>query len=138
MRDDPIASKLGLQPINDIKGEVIEHKALNIEKSTADQELKADRDYARQNFYQIIETNARALEEMMEVASQSQHPRAFEVVSTLIKSMAETNRDLVDMAEKKVPKEQQSEAPQEVNNNLIFNGSTKELLEMLKKKNDDE
>lgn len=132
MEDDQIANKLGLQPMSGFhRGDVVEHKATEIVKSDAEQQLEADREYARTNFYEVIETGTRALQEMIDVASQSQHPRAFEVVATLIKTLTDANKDLVEMSEKRVPN-QQAEPPKEVNNNLIFNGSTKDLFEMLK------
>lgn len=135
MKDDQIADKLGLQPMDSFKssGNIVEHRTTEMVNSTAQKNLDSDRDYARANFYDVIETGQRALQDMIEVAGQSQHPRAYEVVATLIKTLTDANKDLVDMSEKRVPKEEQA-APQEVNNNLIFNGSTKDLLEMLKKK----
>lgn len=138
MKDDQIADKLGLQPMDSFKssGNIVEHRTTEIVNSTAQKNLDSDRDYARANFYDVIETGSRALQDMIEVAGQSQHPRAYEVVATLMKALTDANKDLVDMSEKRVPKEEQA-APQEVNNNLIFNGSTKDLLEMLKKKNDE-
>lgn len=135
MSEDPIADKLGLTPMKLVSGEIVEEKS-EVEQTTAERDLEADRTYARQNLYELIETNARALQEMIDVASQSQHPRAFEVVSTLIKTMAETNKDLVDLAEKRVPK-QDREGPKEINNNLVFQGSTKDLLELLKNNKND-
>lgn len=137
--DDPIANKLGLAPMSsfDTGGDVVEHKTTTVEKSTAAKELEADRDYARTNFYDAIEAGSRALQEMLDVAQQSNHPRAYEVVATLIKTVTDANKDLVAMSEKKVPVEETVEDSKTVtNNNLIFQGSTKDLLKMIKDNND--
>jgi transcriptional accessory protein Tex/SPT6 len=70
---------------------------------------------------------------MLEVARQSQHPRAYEVVSTIMKTLMDANKDLIEVSQKKNVKEDKSESPDSgvVNNNL-FVGSTAELQKMLK------
>ena len=137
--DDPIANKLGLTPMSsfDTRGDIVEHKTTTIEKSTPEKELDTDRDYARTNFYDAIEAGSRALQEMLDVAQQSNHPRAYEVVATLIKTLTDANKDLVAMSEKRVPEKSEADQPKTVtNNNLIFQGSTKELLKMIKDNDD--
>ena len=92
-----------------------------------------DYNYARENYYNLIERNQDAVEEMLEIAKQSEHPRAFEVVGQLIKSGLDANKEL--MALHKTKKELSIEKGGDVNvNNAVFVGSTAELQKLLKSK----
>ena len=92
-----------------------------------------DYNYARENYYNLIERNQDAVEEMLEIAKQSEHPRAFEVVGQLIKSGLDANKEL--MALHKTKKELSIEKSSGVNvNNAVFVGSTAELQKLLKAK----
>ena len=96
---------------------------------------KNDYEYARQNMYDIIEKGQSALEDIVDIARQSESPRAFEVVTNLIKTLADANKDLMDLAKKnkEVTKPDASNETKTVNNNL-FVGSSSELLKMIKDK----
>jgi hypothetical protein len=89
--------------------------------------------YARENFYNVIEKGTQALEDMLDVAKASEHPRAYEVVSTLMKTLVDANKDLVDLGKKKaeLEKKDESNATQVTNNNM-FVGSTADLQKLLK------
>ena len=92
-----------------------------------------DYNYARENYYNLIERNQDAVEEMLEIAKQSEHPRAFEVVGQLIKSGLDANKEL--MALHKTKKELSIEkGPTQVTNQAVFIGSTAELQKLLKVK----
>ena len=92
-----------------------------------------DYNYARENYYNLIERNQDAVEEMLEIAKQSEHPRAFEVVGQLIKSGLDANKEL--MALHKTKKELTIEkGPSQVTNQAVFVGSTAELQKLLKVK----
>ena len=92
-----------------------------------------DYNYARENYYNLIERNQDAVEEMLEIAKQSEHPRAFEVVGQLIKSGLDANKEL--MALHKTKKELSIEkGPTQVTNQAVFVGSTAELQKLLKVK----
>jgi len=93
-----------------------------------------DFEFARQNIRNILEKGSVALDKMLEVADLSQHPRSYEVVSTLIKSLSDTNKDLLELAEKKnrIEKVKNQSETQTINNNLYI--STTELLKMIKEK----
>lgn len=97
-------------------------------------EDQTDFEFARQNIRSILEKGSVALDKMLEVADLSQHPRSYEVVSTLIKSLADTNKDLLELAEKKnrIEKVKSQTETQTINNNLYI--STTELLKMIKQK----
>lgn len=91
-----------------------------------------DYNYARENYYNLIERNQDAVEEMLEIAKQSEHPRAFEVVGQLIKSGLDANKELMSLH--KTKKELSIEkSGGDVNvNNAVFVGSTAELQKLLK------
>lgn len=92
-----------------------------------------DFEFARQNLRNLLEKGSVALDKMLEVADMSQHPRSYEVVSTLINSLSASNKDLLELSEKKkrIEKAETAKDNQTVNNNL-FIGSTNDLLKMLK------
>ena len=97
---------------------------------------KNDYEYARQNMYDIIEKGQSALEDIVDIARQSESPRAFEVVTNLIKTLADANKDLMDLAKKNkelTKPDASNEGNKTVNNNL-FVGSSSELLKMIKDK----
>jgi len=93
-----------------------------------------DYNYVRENYYNLIERNQDAVEEMLEIAKQSEHPRAFEVVGQLIKSGLDANKELMSLH--KTKKELSIEkGGGDVNvNNAVFVGSTAELQKLLKSK----
>ena len=92
-----------------------------------------DYTFARENIRSILEKGNEALEQMLTIANLSQHPRSYEVVSELIKSLASTNKDLLDLAEKNKRIEMIGENNhQTINNNLYI--STAELQKLLTKK----
>lgn len=123
---DKIGESLGLTPLD---GELI--TPIKNEVSKAPEESDQDFKYARENFYNIIETGTEALQQMLDVAKASEHPRAYEVVSTIMKTLVDANKDLVSMSEKKA-KEQPKEENSQVTNNNLFVGSTSDLQKMLK------
>ncbi len=100
------------------------------------EEAENDYDYARKNMYDVIEKGARALEEILDVATSSQHPRAFEVLATTMKTLVDANKELVQLSKKKVEEEKLSNDPQNgsggtVTNNNLFVGTTHDLLKVL-------
>ena len=94
-----------------------------------------DYDFARKNLRDVIHRGASALEDIIDIAQQSESPRAYEVVSTLIGQITDANKKLLELAaqKKKLKDEKQSDGPSTVNNNLFVGNST-ELLKMLKAK----
>lgn len=131
--DDEITKHLGLAPLNDvIDGEIIEstNKAVNTEAT----KLDLDYNYARDNFYTVIEKGTRALEDLLDVASQSQHPRAYEVIATTIKTLIDANKDLVELTIKKQQADSNDplSSPSKVVNNTLFVGTTSDLQKLLR------
>ena len=123
---DDISKALNLPPLD---GEVVQPKPVVLRDTSTDKEN--DFRYARENFYNVIEKGTQALEDMLDIAKSSEHPRAYEVVSTLMKTLVDANKDLVSMAKDR-EKESSPEETKVVTNNNLFVGSTNELQKMLK------
>ena len=94
-------------------------------------DIKDDYDFSRATYKDLIHTGTRSLDVMAELARESEHPRAFEVAGQLIKTISDTNNDLVKLH--KSAKEVLSDpntGPDKVTNNL-FVGSTADLTNLL-------
>ena len=129
--NDEIGKSLGLEPLDD----VVEGKVIERTEVPTDDKMNKDYEYARSNFYNVIESGTEALEQMLDVAKASEHPRAYEVVSTIMKTLVDANKDLVAMSTKKVESEEKasSESPNGLTtNNNLFVGSTNELQQLIK------
>ena len=97
-------------------------------------DAEKDYEYQRQNFYNLVERGTDAVEGILELAKESDHPRAYEVAGNLIKQVAEGTEKLGDLQEKmRKLKEVPNNAPKNVTN-ALFVGSTAELQKMLKDK----
>ena len=99
-----------------------------------------DYDSARNNLHKLLNQGQDALYHALEIAKQSEHPRAFEVVGNLMKQLADTNEQLLALSERKqkldTPKQGETASGKQVtNNNAIFVGSTSELSKMIKDMN---
>ena len=136
MMDDEIGKTLGLEPLpkNILQGEVVVPKPRLSETSEEERDYK----YARENFYNVIEKGTDALEQMLDVARASEHPRAYEVVSTLMKTLVDANKDLVKMGEDKRKAEAVPEQDSKTVNNNLFVGSTADLQKMLRDMKDED
>ena len=100
------------------------------------EDTDADYKYQRENFYNLVERGQDAIEGILEIAKESEHPRTYEVAGNLIKQVAEVTEKLGDLQEKmKRLKEVPNTAPKNVTN-ALFVGSTAELQKMLKEKTD--
>jgi Terminase DNA packaging enzyme len=93
-----------------------------------------DADYSRANYYNLIEKGNEALDGILEVAKESQHPRAYEVAANMIKNLSDVTEKLMILQKQQQelqPKE--SAAPTNINvDKAVFVGSTAELLRQLK------
>ena len=92
-----------------------------------------DFEYARQIYHDLLAKGSESMEEMMEVARATEHPRAFEVLSNMMKNISDINGNLMDMHKKKKDFEQkeQKALPQGQTTNNVFVGSTADLQRML-------
>lgn len=106
------------------------------DKDTPNEKIDYDYDYSRATYYELIEKGKESLDLMIEVARESEHPRAFEVLSGLIKNLADTNDKLMELNKKHkdVVKE---DKPKQITNNNVFLGSTTDLQRLLHNKLDE-
>lgn len=101
--------------------------------------VEDDFDQARNTLRNLIIKGETALDGMMDVARQSDHPRAYEVTGQLIKTVAETAKDLLALQKAKRELQTPEETKQQqigTQNNIVFAGSTNELLKALRAKNE--
>ena len=104
---------------------------------TGEDDIEDDYKYQRDNFYNLVEKGSAAIDGILELAKESEHPRTYEVAGNLIKQVAEVAEKLGDLQEKmRKLKEVPSNAPKNVTN-ALFVGSTTELQKMLKDKLED-
>ena len=96
-------------------------------------DITRDYEYTRGNLYSIIEKGQEAIDGILELAQESDMPRAYEVAGQLIKSVSDATDKLMDLQKKlkDVNEEQQSKSPNTVNN-ALFVGSTAELAKLIK------
>lgn len=142
MNNDKITEVLNLRPFDEIQEDALpevveeEETAVAVVSEEDDDETLLDIEQARNNIKNIIEQGDDALKEMISVAKQSESPRAFEVTSTLMKTLLDANKDFVEMSTKKKYAKEELNGPKETaqtnvtNNNLIL--STADLLKMMK------
>ena len=90
-----------------------------------------DYNYSRQTYYDLIEKGKESLDLMVEVARESEHPRAFEVLSGMIKNVSEVNDKLMDLNKKNKDISAEEIKKIEKTTNNLFVGSTAELQRML-------
>ena len=110
-----------------------------MEKFFPPEEKNVDNDYkySRDTYYELVEKGKQSLELMIEVARESEHPRAFEVLSGMIKNISDVNDRLMDLNKKKKDLDRKEEIKNIANTtNNLFVGSTAELQKLLKNETD--
>ena len=112
--------------IDNETGEVVEH---------ASNKIESDFDITRNNLRGLLAQGQEALLYALEVAKQSEHPRAFEVVGNMVKQLADVNQQLMDLHQQKQKLEGgvSKKDAKNVTNNAIFVGTSAELNKMIKK-----
>lgn len=105
------------------------------EPETELEQAHGDFDVARDAMITALETSQGALEKLADLAAGSQHPRAFEVLATMVNTIGNMSKDLVNLhKQKKDLGAKQEEGPKTINNNLVI--STNDLLKMIKGKDE--
>ena len=105
-------------------------------KLSPEEDIDNDYKYQRENFYSLVERGQDAIQGILELAKESEHPRTYEVAGNLIKQVAEVTEKLGDLQEKmRKLKEVPNSAPKNVTN-ALFVGYTAELQKMLKGNSD--
>lgn len=133
-------STFNIAPVEQVQGEIITKSGDVIVPQEAEIEKNVDYDYekTRGNLHSLLSQGQEALMHALEVAKQSEHPRAFEVVGGLMKQLADVNHQLMDLSDKrqKMLDKNKKDVPQQgtqvTNNNAFFVGSTNELNKMIK------
>lgn len=117
--------------------ETIDDKIEKISKCADD--IKKDYDYTRGNLYSLIEKGQEAINGILELAQESEMPRAYEVAGQLIKNVADATDKLMDLQKKlkDIEEERQSKGPTNVTN-ALFVGSTAELAKLIKQQSKNE
>jgi len=132
--DDKLNEVLNITP------EVIEASEISTIEETKemvvpiDKDAKIDFDTGRENLYKMLDKGNDAIDGILALAKEGEHPRAYEVAGQLIKTVADVSKDLMAMQEKlKKLKEVPNQGPTSVTN-ALFVGSTTELTKLLKEK----
>ena len=128
-----------------VSGEVVEteiiketHENKIGEISNSIQDIKKDYEYTRGNLYSLIEKGQEAINGILQLAQESEMPRAYEVAGQLIKNVAYATDKLMDLQKKlkNIEEDKQPRGPTNVTN-ALFVGSTAELAKLLKKQSND-
>lgn len=120
-------------------GEILQiepNKQEVLSPDNSNKDVEDDYDYARRNLRDLIDSGMGDLDRVMEIARQSESPRAFEVATNLLKTLTDTNKDLLELAKKKKDLTQEKEKAQTITNNALFVGSTADLQKLIQGKDD--
>ena len=122
-----------LDAILDIESD-IKQKTAVVKLPDRKENVETDYRYARENLYNLVERGQEAIDGILELSKETEHPRAYEVAGQLIKTVGETAEKLIDLQSKlkKLEGEEQKVGTQ---HNHLYVGSTSELQKFLKKKN---
>ena len=122
-----------LDAILDIESDSKEKTAV-VKLPDRKENVETDYRYARENLYNLVERGQDAIDGILELSKETEHPRAYEVAGQLIKTVGETAEKLIDLQSKlkKLEGEEQKVGTQ---HNHLYVGSTSELQKFLKKKN---
>lgn len=119
--------------VEDDKSKAVARPSPELRTKDLPDDIAKDYTYARENLYDVIEKGTSALDELVHLAKASEHPRAFEVVSQLTKTLVDANKDLLEIQKKvkSLRKEDEQKGPNNVTN-ALFVGSTSELQKLIK------
>ena len=136
-----------LNDIFDVQGKIVEQalpvivteqpKKEVVSGAPNDESIDADYEYARENLKLFIEQGKVAMENIIFLAKEGESPRAYEVVGQLIKTLSDTNKDLLDLGKKVKDlknKKDDTQQPSQHITNALFVGSTAELQKLIGKR----
>jgi hypothetical protein len=140
MKYEEIDDALDITPTKVESAKIVKKESQVVEVvTTTKEQLKKDYDYTRGNLYSLIEKGQEAVDGILELAQESDSPRAFEVAGQLIKHVGDVADKLVDLQKKvkDIEKEDgKSSTSTSVTNNAVFFGSTADLQKFLKNNGD--
>ena len=131
---DSLNDEFNVDNDNVQKTEIVKNEIGGIK--TLSDDIKKDYDYTRGNLYSIIEKGQEAINGILEIAQESEMPRAYEVAGQLIKNVADATDKLMELQKKLKDVEEESQKGPSTVNNALFVGSTADLAKMLKGMND--
>jgi hypothetical protein len=99
-----------------------------------EQNIETDYKYAREHLYDLIERGQDAIDGILDLSKETEHPRAYEVAGQLIKTVGETAEKLIDL-QSKMKKLEADDSKPNTQHNHLYVGSTSELQKFLKKSN---
>lgn len=102
-----------------------------------DKDVDTDYRYARENLYNVIERGSDALNNLVDIANQSESPRAYEIVGQLVKTLADANKDLLEVQKKVKTLKDESKSGTTNVTNALFVGNTTELQKLIKDRKKD-
>ena len=115
--------------------EAIEESRVTVmnETPSTDNDIDDDYKYARENLKEIINSAQQSIADLASIASTSESPRAYEVLSTMMKTIVDANKDLLELQKsvKKLKEDNNTSAPQNVTN-ALYVGSTSDLMNLIK------
>ena len=111
-----------------------ETKAVPMIRPDKQQNIETDYKYAREHLYDLIERGQDAIDGILDLSKETEHPRAYEVAGQLIKTVGETAEKLIDL-QSKMKKLEQDDVKIRDQHNHLYVGSTSELQKFLKKNN---
>ena len=134
---DSLDDVFDITPVEVEETKPVKKKGKPLIVSDKEEDKEKDYQYARANLYDIVEKMQESLNDAMEVAQESQHPRAFEVVFNGAKHAADVVEKLTDLQKKVKELDKDETKVQQTNTqNNVFLGSTEELMKMLKQQKD--
>ena len=131
-----MADFTSLEETFDVAAEIVaDTKKVGIQKPPLERDktdIRNDYEYTRGNLYSIIEKGQEAINGILELAQESEMPRAYEVAGQLVKSVSDATDKLMDLQKKLKDVEEEKERGPSTVNNSLFVGSTADLAKMLK------
>jgi len=115
--------------------DIVEKPKTHVDKGEIIRDTESDIEYSRTKMKELIGQSSEAINQMMALASESEHPRAFEVLSNMIKDASQMSQDLVKLQKTRKDITQNKESVNQTGsttNNSIFVGSTTELQKFLR------
>ena len=133
--DDKLNEVLGIVEVDKpLENEVLPKKTSTEVLVPEDKDPDIDFETGRKNLYNLLDKGNEAIDGILNLAKEGEHPRAYEVAGQLIKTVSEVSQNLLDLQEKlKKIKDVPDKGPKNVTN-ALFVGSTTELQKMLKEK----
>lgn len=130
-KNDIINQSLGIP----VESDIIQQSPREIILTPDGRQLENDIELARQNIIDVVEKGADALDEMIDIAKASQHPKGFEVVATLMKTLVDGNKEILNIhkTKKELAGDSVSQSADVINNNQ-YNLTTAQMIELVKNK----